>query len=92
MRISCRLSWPAPAQTYASSAAPAEGAARTESRADPACRLHARVRQHARDPDETNSGELLSTPGASIHHRREEGAEVSGWQHKASAPVTECEK
>jgi hypothetical protein len=34
---------PAPAQTYASFEAPPEGAARTEFRAPPACRLHARV-------------------------------------------------
>ena len=39
---------PAPAQTYASLAAPSAGAARTEFRAPPACRLHARVRRRSR--------------------------------------------
>jgi len=39
----------APTQTYGSLAAPPEGAAHTEPRAVPACRLHARVRQQPRD-------------------------------------------
>jgi hypothetical protein len=54
----------APAQTYASSAAPSEGAAHPELRAPPACRLHAR--KHERYlPDAGNSfpheGQCLSS-------------------------------
>jgi len=43
-RISCRPSCPRPHQPTLPSSAPSEGAARVESRAGPACRLHARVR------------------------------------------------
>jgi len=43
----------APAQTYASLAAPPEGAARTELRTRLACRLHARV---GLQPRETLNG------------------------------------
>jgi hypothetical protein len=47
----------APAQTYASLAAPSEGAARAEFRAGPPRRLHARVRQRL---SEISDGLILS--------------------------------
>jgi hypothetical protein len=49
----------APAQTYASLAALAEGAARAELRAPPACRLHARVRQQAARTSPVSAHEAL---------------------------------
>jgi hypothetical protein len=75
----------APAQTYASSAAPSEGAAHPELRAPPACRLHARVRLRRsilllKLHSESTSGTcpmqaiVFRTKGSASHHLPHETA------------------